>query len=434
MSKSIDRLGKRIRTEYPKISDATLNELQIYRISQKETLSVVFNKLCAYSKKVNSSSIITYRLKRFESIIGKLKRIENLNLSGMWDIGGCRCILNNNISVYKLLQLLSSDADLKVKPGINDYVKTPKENGYRSLHIYVGISNSKHIVEVQLRNQKDHNWATLVEITDLLYKTQLKENVFHKDFSVFHRHLSRLNSLSLQDKRDIASVIDKHKYFEKLCEIFTRNNIPVRKQWLDSKSKGGSYFLISTSDDGQTNLQSFPNFALAEETYFETYKNSTKANIVLTHLPKPNYEDLSTAYSNYILTYHAFLDDFYGILESLIVESIETKKYLVFRKYWNLYTNIILNHIYNLLIELQELSKGKKESKRKIKIKGREGEWYNHINRQFENRRKRAQEFNSTIKKNLPQSIFWNFIFTRTMIQVENNYTKRFNKLVSKLK
>jgi ppGpp synthetase/RelA/SpoT-type nucleotidyltranferase len=433
MSNLIDRLGKKIRAEYPKISGTTLDELQNYRISQKDALSFVFNKLCSYSKKVNTSSIVTYRLKRFESIIGKLKRIEKLNLSGMWDIGGCRCILNNNASVYKLVDLLSKDIDIKIKPRISDYVKAPKEDGYRSVHLYVGLINSKHIVEIQLRNQRDHNWATLVEITDLLFKTRLKENVFHKDFSVFHKHLANLDLLSLSEKRDIAKIIDKHKYFDKLCEVFTRNNIPVRKQWLESKSKGGSYFLIATSEDGQTNLQSFPNFILAEETYFDTYKKSTRANMVLTHLPKPNYDDLSIAYSNYILTYHTFLDDFYQILENLIIEAIENKKYFVFRKHWKLYNNIAINHIYNLLVELKELRNENVSSSKKVKLRGREGEWYNHINRKFEKLKTRGEEFNRQLKRKLPTSLFWNYLFMRTRRRIVKNYYKRLNKIAAHL-
>ncbi len=431
MSKPFDKLGKRIRSEYPNIGATTLNDLQEYRISHKDTLSYVFKKLCVYSKKVSSNSIVTFRIKRFESIIGKLLRIETLNLGGMWDIGGCRCILANNSSVYKLVRLLQSDPDLKIKDGINDYIKSPKANGYKSVHLYVGTRNSKQIVEIQIRNQTDHNWATLVEITDLLYKTRLKENQFDKDFTPFHRHLSIVDSLSLNDKRHLANIMLKKRYFDRLCEVFTRNNIPVRKQWLESKAKGGNYFLISTSEDGHTSLQSFPNFGLAEEAYFDTYKNSTNANIVLTHLPKPTYDDLSTAYSNYILTYHTFLDDFYEILENLIIESIETRKYFVFRKYWILYTDIVLNHIYNLLRELRELSSG--EPPKKAKIKGRELEWYNHINKQFQSRRNRAEKFNNKIRKNLPTSMFWNFIFTRTMTRTSKQYTTRLNDLVSKL-
>lgn len=47
-------------------------------------------------------SIIAQRLKRTPSIINKLKRFKQMNLSLMQDIGGLRAILDNNTQVQKL--------------------------------------------------------------------------------------------------------------------------------------------------------------------------------------------------------------------------------------------------------------------------------------------------------------------------------------------
>src|SRR5688572_5135499 len=96
----IDRLGDNIRLEGKSIKDETLGKLQDYRISHKETLSSIFNSLCSLAHKVNKFSIITYRIKRFESIIGKLNRYPDMKFSRMWDVAGCRCIFYSDEHVY----------------------------------------------------------------------------------------------------------------------------------------------------------------------------------------------------------------------------------------------------------------------------------------------------------------------------------------------
>ena len=49
------------------------------------------------------------------------------------------------------------------------------DSGYRSIHLNVRLKGDKRVVEIQLRALEHHNWATLVEITDLLFRTKLKE-------------------------------------------------------------------------------------------------------------------------------------------------------------------------------------------------------------------------------------------------------------------
>ena len=69
----INRLGDKIRAEY--ISDSlcekTLNELQTYRTSHKDSLAKVFNALCNINRKMGKQNIVTYRIKRFESTFGR---------------------------------------------------------------------------------------------------------------------------------------------------------------------------------------------------------------------------------------------------------------------------------------------------------------------------------------------------------------------------
>ena len=106
----INRLGDKIRLEFPEIKDTTKEQIQEHRISFKDSTNTTFNSLCSLSKRVNKNAIITYRIKRIETIIGKLNREKKTKekqlFARMWDISGCRCIVDNDREVYKLEKLM----------------------------------------------------------------------------------------------------------------------------------------------------------------------------------------------------------------------------------------------------------------------------------------------------------------------------------------
>src|SRR5690606_11921269 len=91
----IDRLGNKIRENILVIDENTLNSLQQYRTSHQLPLANIFKLLCKLARNIHHSSIATYRIKRFESIINKLDRYPDMRFSRMWDIAGCRIILRN---------------------------------------------------------------------------------------------------------------------------------------------------------------------------------------------------------------------------------------------------------------------------------------------------------------------------------------------------
>ena len=175
----IDRLGERIGASKV-VTDTDLEQLQEYRQSFQDSLSRVFSFVLKTARKIDKQCIVTYRVKRIDTIIEKLRRFrENENgemrLSRMWDIGGCRCILN--VENYDKLYLLH-DAIIKefesggAKCKVTDHIKEPSKSGYTSLHIYVKDKITQKPIEIQIRNKAQHNWATLVEIVDLLYESK----------------------------------------------------------------------------------------------------------------------------------------------------------------------------------------------------------------------------------------------------------------------
>lgn len=432
----IDRLGNTIREENSQIKDNTLIELQNYRTSHKETISAIFNFLCSISNKIHPQTIVTYRIKRIESIIGKLNRYPDMRFSRMWDIGGCRCITRNNNDIYKIRKIIIETSDFEIVKEKN-YIDEPQNDGYKSLHLFIKQKGCDKVIEVQLRNQKDHNWATLVEITDLLYDSKLKEFgdinaiVEYKDLFRFHHLLSDIDTIGINEKKEISEILKKYKYFERLSVVFSRNYIKVRKQWFEIESRNNhKYFLIETTKDDVPKITSFDSSTKAEEHYFNVYKSNQNANIVLTHLQRPNYNQISIAYSNYILTFHSFLNECLLIIENLITEALERKKFYVYYKTLNLYSNLVFYHIKNLNTEIREFRIFYEQTKnKKSKDRKKEREWVDDIKTQLIQSKDRSDKLGKKLRRYIPRDFFNRIIFILITRFINNVYMNKIKNI-----
>jgi putative GTP pyrophosphokinase len=126
----------------------------------------------------NPIHIIKARVKTPRSIIRKLSRrgcelsVESAR-ENLTDIAGVRVICSYIDDVYLIADLLTSQDDIKVIRR-SDYIKEPKPNGYRSLHLIVTVpvflSESTELVkvEIQIRTIAMDLWASLEH--ELSYK------------------------------------------------------------------------------------------------------------------------------------------------------------------------------------------------------------------------------------------------------------------------
>ena len=92
------------------------------------------------------------------------------------DVAGVRVICSFVDDIYEISRMLERQDDVTII-AIKDYIKAPKENGYRSYHMIVEVpvffsSSKKNIrVEVQIRTIAMYFWASLDH--QLKYKKQL---------------------------------------------------------------------------------------------------------------------------------------------------------------------------------------------------------------------------------------------------------------------
>lgn len=364
-NKEYKRLGDRIRSNPKEVAEDDLVMLQTLRMSYKEPLAVIFKSIEKMAHKVDENCICTYRVKRIESIISKLLRYPEMQVNRAEDIAGCRCIMSSTEKVYQLYNRLMKNEDklpFVIKGTIHDYIQEPKESGYRSIHINAVLKDGDNRrIEIQLRGLEHHNWATLVEITDLLFKTRLKEHgaKTNKDLYEFHRLLSLPEeSLTKKEKYFFADTVIKYHYIETIGEVFARNYLDVRKQWNKLKLQRNQFFLISTGSDGIPDFMGFLYFEEAERAYFERFVNNEEnRNIVLTHLKEANFTKISVAYSNYFLTFNNTLVKVLVFLSDAVTNAYKQHKVALFDQYYQCFLDIIAFWIEKQLLETDSFNK-----------------------------------------------------------------------------
>ena len=145
----------------------------LYNSALKEvgTKLEILNDEFVHIHKYNPIEYIKSRIKSPESIVKKLKKngfestVENMLLH-VNDIAGIRIVCSFTSDIYRLAEMIGKQNDLTVV-SVKDYIKNPKESGYKSYHmlVTVPIFLSDRVVdtkvEIQIRTIAMDFWASL---------------------------------------------------------------------------------------------------------------------------------------------------------------------------------------------------------------------------------------------------------------------------------
>ncbi len=155
-------------------NNRNFNKLMMnYRCAIREmrTKLEVLNDEFSVMNKRNPISSIKSRVKTPASIYDKLHRrglpfTEESIIKNLDDVAGIRVICPFISDIYAMAELITAQDDINVLK-IKDYIKTPKENGYRSYHMIVEIpvffSEGKVPLraEIQIRTIGMDFWASV---------------------------------------------------------------------------------------------------------------------------------------------------------------------------------------------------------------------------------------------------------------------------------
>ncbi|MCD7750938.1 MAG: GTP pyrophosphokinase family protein [Lachnospiraceae bacterium] len=145
----------------------------IYRsaLKQVETKMEILNDEFQHVHQYNPIEHIKSRIKTPESIVRKLNRygseptISNM-VDQVNDIAGIRLICSFTSDIYELANIIAQQKDIHVL-SVKDYIRYPKQSGYRSYHmiitipVYLTEKTVRTKVEIQIRTVAMDFWASL---------------------------------------------------------------------------------------------------------------------------------------------------------------------------------------------------------------------------------------------------------------------------------
>lgn len=172
--------------------DELIKMMMIYNcaIRRVKTKFQVLNDELSITRQRNPIEFIKSRIKQPKSISSKLRRkgfpvtVESV-MENLSDVAGIRVICAFIDDIYKVADMFTAQDDIELIKR-KDYIKRPKMNGYRSLHLIVEVpvffsDHKEHVrVEVQIRTIAMDFWASLEH--QLKYKKDVvdAENIIYE--------------------------------------------------------------------------------------------------------------------------------------------------------------------------------------------------------------------------------------------------------------
>lgn len=326
----VDLAGDIISGRKPEQPDMDLNTaIEIagnWRSSHGYPLDMVFKSLTRRAKQFNKYALTSSRTKRLTSVALKLKRFASMELSQMQDLGGCRAVLKSVRTVYRLKKFYENnpyDVIEFLKP--KDYIKEPKPDGYRSIHLicryqgnHQGGAYKGLKVEIQLRSARQHAWATALETIDTFTGQALKTKISGSDerWKRFFVLMSDAIAILERQPRVPGAPKDPYELSAELRDICKQLNIPNVLLGLaaglsvseELPGTAGIYVLSLDSENKVTGIVRFRSTKKADDFYLEREKqNKDKPHIQTVMVKIDSINDLKRAYPNYYSDTHEFV-------------------------------------------------------------------------------------------------------------------------------
>jgi len=315
----IDRAGELLKSKKGSEDEIAkaLEVLSNWRAYHAAPLDMFATVLRERTQKISKNAVVAQRLKRTPSILLKLSNHKTMRLSAMQDIGGLRAILESTEQVYQLLDLYKKSKSKHTLSSLDDYIESPKNDGYRGIHLIYKLKKDPNLfLEIQLRSQLQHIWATGVEVFGTLQNSSFKSGHGSREWLDFFALLSSVfalkeNRLPLKahikfSKSELVSYAQKA-----IQELQVIENLNVYTMAYTTISKNtaigrkGHYSLITlNSRENTISLETYgaSQFNVAAQAYLDLERKhfgDKQINVVLVNTG--DIKKLELSYPNYFM-------------------------------------------------------------------------------------------------------------------------------------
>lgn len=205
----------------PEARNHIVEGLSELREKKKDLVNKVIADLTDLLSSENVECEISGREKKPYSIWLKMKK-QNVGFHNLYDIMAFRIIVKNVAECYRVLGVVNSTYNM-IPGTFKDYISTPKENGYKSLHLAIlGPFNKK--IEIQIRDQEMHEVSEIGIASHWHYKEKSAKS--KKSFAIKnsaenqgYSWMRDLISL-LETSENVAEVFHHHKFSLHKNEVF----------------------------------------------------------------------------------------------------------------------------------------------------------------------------------------------------------------------
>jgi hypothetical protein len=299
-----------------------LDVMSSWRSAHAYPMHAILMMLRRKAADIDQGAIVVQRHKRAPSIINKLNRFPQMELSRMQDIGGCRAIVNTVRDVEKLREHIQTSSTRHKLHREYDYIRKPKETGYRGIHLTYKYNGEKteytnYFVELQLRSKIQHAWATTVEIVDTFTDQALKSSRGTKSWLDFFRMAGA--EFAKLERRPVGTDVDGIDTHSELKRLASRLNVVTKlnafavsaNHIIQTRDGKTDYFLLELREDGGAVLiTQYKTSALEQATadYLareKRGKNGTTSDVVL--VAADSMHALHNAYPNYFADSREFV-------------------------------------------------------------------------------------------------------------------------------
>ena len=324
----VDRAGDILIRDSTGIEDekqSALEVLDYWRAAHNSPMNTFQATLRHRLTVIHRKALVAQRLKRTPAILEKLRRFPTMHLSEIQDIGGLRAVVGNVVDVRALYEDYKNNNRLQhVIAKEKNYIDIPKSDGYRGVHLVYKYVNPKApeyeglLLEIQMRTNLQHAWATTVETMGTLLRYSLKSDEgpekWRRFFALTGSAFAHLEGSPPVPGYESMSATDTFREVARQSQALkvkeTLTSLPVAMEPISRFKNKGSWFLLMLDPDGKRmTLQPFgkDRFAQATDMYLRLEESALGTHKQVVLVSTASVMQLKRAYPNFFLNTDKFI-------------------------------------------------------------------------------------------------------------------------------